>query len=84
MSPNVAALVAKGVKRRKRPNTTRAAVNNKIYLWSNGQVPYEIDSVFGKCYIRLLNLAPGATFTRTFVVSHVTILVCTYSKFLWQ
>ncbi|CAH3023748.1 unnamed protein product, partial [Porites evermanni] len=48
LSPNVAALVAEGVRRTKRPHTTRGAVNNKIYLWSNGQVPYEIDSVFGK------------------------------------
>ena len=52
MSPNVVALVAEGVRRRKRPHTTRGAVNNKIYLWSNGQVPYEIDSVFGKCFIQ--------------------------------
>ena len=52
LSPNVVALVAEGVRRRKRPHTTRGAVNNKIYLWSNGQVPYEIDSVFGKCFIQ--------------------------------
>ncbi|XP_022806561.1 zinc metalloproteinase nas-4-like [Stylophora pistillata] len=47
LSPNVQSLVAKGVKTDKNyePNE-RGAVTNKIYLWTNGIVPYVIDSAF--------------------------------------
>ena len=51
LSQNVQALVAAGVekkKNRKEPITTRGAVTNKIYLWTNGRVPYIIDSEFGE------------------------------------
>ena len=47
MSPNVEALVAEGVKKKKKPGT-RGAVTDKIYLWTSGIVPYIIDSAFGK------------------------------------
>ena len=55
LSPNVQALVAEGVRKKNKkpteepPGVERGAVNNKIYLWTNGIVPYEVDSVFGKC-----------------------------------
>jgi len=47
LSKNVAALVTEGV-RKKKPLEERGAVTNKIYLWSDGILPYEIDSTFGK------------------------------------
>ena len=53
LSQNVQALVAAGVEKKKNQNraepiTTRGAVSNKIYLWTNGRVPYIIDSEFGE------------------------------------
>ena len=52
LTPNIQALVAEGVRKKpKKPKQERGAVNNDIYLWTNGIVPYEIDSVFSKCYV---------------------------------
>ena len=48
LSSNTGALVAEGVRKRKKPTQERGAVNNDIYLWTNGVVSYEIDSVFSK------------------------------------
>ena len=47
LSKNVAALVTEGV-RKKKPLKDRGAVTNKIYQWSYGILPYEIDSIFGR------------------------------------
>ena len=44
-------MVAAGVEKkenRTEPLMTRGAVTDKIYLWTNGRVPYIIDSDFGK------------------------------------
>lgn len=51
LSQNIEALVAAGVEKKKNrtePVTTRGAVTNKIYLWTNGRVPYIIHSDFGE------------------------------------
>ena len=49
LAPNVVAIVAEGVKKKgNRPHAARGAVNDEIYLWTNGRVPYIIDSAFGK------------------------------------
>ena len=51
LSRNVKALVAAGVEEKENRTelvTTRGAVSNKIYLWTNGRVPYIIDSDFGE------------------------------------
>ena len=58
LSQNVQALVAEGVEKKKdrtEPVTTRGAVSNKIYLWTNGRVPYIFDSEFGEheAFIRI-------------------------------
>jgi len=45
LSKNVAALVTEGI-RKKKPLKDRGAVTNKIYQWSYGILPYEIDSIF--------------------------------------
>lgn len=61
MSPNVEAIVAAGVgkkENRTREPVTRGAVSNKIRLWTNGRVPYIIDSDFGE----------QEEFSRTFTV----------------
>ena len=62
LSPNIKALVAEGVRKkenRTREPVTRGAVSNKIYLWTNGRVPYIIDSDFGE----------HEEFSRTFTVA---------------
>lgn len=49
LSPNVESLVADGVEKDKKNEPyEKGAVTNKIYLWTNGIVPYVIDSAFGK------------------------------------
>ena len=50
LTPNVEAIVAEGVKTKgNNKPAARGAVSDKIYLWTNGVVPYVIDSAFGKC-----------------------------------
>lgn len=49
LSPNVESLVAGGVEKDKKDEPyEKGAVTNKIYLWTNGIVPYVIDSAFGR------------------------------------
>ncbi|KAK2563444.1 Coagulation factor VIII [Acropora cervicornis] len=46
LSRNIEKLVNEGVRKRKKP-IGKGAVNNQLYLWNDGIVPYETDSVFG-------------------------------------
>lgn len=52
LSRNIEKLVNEGVRRRKKP-IGKGAVNNQLYLWNDGIVPYETDSVFGECDFRI-------------------------------
>ncbi|XP_067041590.1 blastula protease 10-like isoform X2 [Acropora muricata] len=45
LSRNIEKLVNEGVRKRKKP-IGKGAVNNELYLWNDGIVPYETDSVF--------------------------------------
>ena len=67
MSRNVEALVAAGVKKKENHSEplTRGAVSDKIYLWTNGRVPYIIDSDFGK-HEELSRTWTGACLVRAF------------------
>ncbi|XP_068720881.1 zinc metalloproteinase nas-4-like isoform X1 [Montipora capricornis] len=46
LSPNVKRLVNEGANRMKKPPKGKGAIKNQLYLWTNGLVSYEIDSVF--------------------------------------
>lgn len=48
LSRNIEKLVNEGVRKRKK-SIGKGAVNNELYLWNDGIVPYETDSVFGEC-----------------------------------
>lgn len=48
LSRNIERLVNEGVRKQKKP-IGKGAVNNELYLWNDGIVPYETDSVFGEC-----------------------------------